>query len=263
MRNRIVMLLLAASLAGCGLLPEQIDETRGWSAAKLYAAAMDSMNDKDYTQAIKYLEKLESRYPYGVYAQQAQMEVAYAYYKSSEPASAIAAADRFIKLHPDNPHVDYLYYLKGLVNFNDNSGFFASISDQDMSERDPKAARESFDAFKTLVDRFPDSKYREDAIARMSYLVNSLADHEVNVARYYYNRGAYLAAANRAQDAIKDYPGTPARERALALMMYSYKKLGLTDLKNDAERVLKLNFPKSIYLTSDSFEAKRAWWQFF
>lgn len=263
MRNRIVMLLLAASLAGCGLLPEQIDQTKGWSAQKLYAEAKTSMAEKDYTQAIKYLEKLEARYPYGAYAQQAQLEIGYAYYKDNEPASAIAAADRFIKLHPNHPHVDYAYYLKGLVNFLDDSGFFASISDQDMSERDPKAARESFDAFKVLVTRFPDSKYTPDAIARMNYLVNALASHQVHVSRYYYRRGAYLAAANRAQGAVKDYPNAPVREQALALMMHSYNKLGVTDLKNDAERVLKLNFPNSVYLKRDDFEEKRAWWQFF
>src|SRR6185369_2527857 len=166
-----------------------------------YSEAKSNLNEGNYEKAIKLYEKLEARYPYGRYAQQAQLEIAYAYYKDKDVASALAAADRFIKLHPGHPNVDYAYYLKGLANFNDDLGVLGNMAEkftgQDMTERDPKAARESFDAFRDLVTRFPESKYRADSMERMNYLVNSLASHEVHVARYYMKRGAYVAAANR------------------------------------------------------------------
>ena len=145
-------------LAGCSGLPDQADETSGWSAQKLYSEAKESMSDGAWDRAIKMFEKLEARYPYGRYAQQSQLEVAYAYYKSGEPASAVAACDRFIKLHPNHPNVDYAYYLKGLTHFNEDLGLLGSLANQDLSERDPKATRESFDTFKELSLRFPDSK---------------------------------------------------------------------------------------------------------
>jgi len=247
-------------LTACGLLPEVQDETKGWSAQKLYTSAKEEMDDSNYEKAIQYFEKLEARYPYGRYAQQAQLEVAYAYYKSSEPVSAIAAADRFIKLHPNHPYVDYAYYLKGLASFNDESGILSSIASQDLSDRDPKAARESFEAFKELVTRFPDSKYAADSAARMKYLVNALAYHDVHVASYYVRRGAFVAAANRAQSVVQNYPQSPAREEALAIMVQSYDTLGLNDLRDDSKRVLKLNFPDSKYLTGFK-PVEKAWWK--
>ncbi len=256
----IAALFLATVLAGCGLLPEQKDETVGWTANKLYAEAKEAMTDGAYDKAIKYFEKLESRYPYGRFAQQAQIEVAYAYWKTGEPASAIAACERFIKLHPNHPHVDYVYYLRGLVNFNEDLGLLGNIANQDMTERDPKGARESFDAFKELVARFPDSKYAPDSVARMKYLVNALASHEVHVARYYMKRGAYLAAVNRAQFALKNYPDTPAIEEALFVMVKGYDALGMTDLRNDAERVMRKNFPQSHYYAR-GLERVEPWWK--
>ena len=260
--NRILAALLLMLLAGCSLLPEQIDETKGWSAAKLYNTAKSELNEGNYTRAVELYEKLEARYPYGPYAQQAQLEVAYAYYKDNEPASAIAAADRFIRLHPNHPHVDYAYYLKGLANFIEDTSLFASLGKQDMSERDPRAARESFEAFKELVQRFPDSKYAADATARMKYLVNALASHEVHVARYYYKRGAYVAAANRAKTVLETYPQAPALEEALYLMAKSYEAMNLNDLRDDALRVLKHNFPNSAYLSGKSLDQEKAWWKF-
>ncbi|AWI73848.1 outer membrane protein assembly factor BamD [Parazoarcus communis] len=253
-------LIGALLLGGCGLLPEQIDETAGWSAQKLYSEAKASMSEGGYDQAIKMFEKLEARYPYGRFAQQAQIESAYAYYKSNESALALAAADRFIKLHPNHPNVDYVYYLKGLVNFNEDLGIFAGFSNQDMSERDPRGAREAFDTFNDLVTRFPESRYAEDARQRMQYLVNALASHEVHVARYYYNRGAYIAAANRAQAAITTYPRAPANEEALFLMVKSYDALGMTDLRDDANRVMRKNFPNSVYYSGGPAD-DRPWWQ--
>jgi len=232
----------------------------GWSANKLYTEAKEALNDGSYAKAVKYFEKLESRYPYGRYAQQAQIDIAYAYWKDQEPASAIAACDRFIKLHPNHPNVDYVYYLKGLINFNEDLGILGIVSNQDMTERDPKGARESFDAFRELVTRFPDSKYTPDAILRMKYLVNALASLELHVARYYMKRGAYLAAANRAQYAVLNYPAAPANEEALFIMVKAYDALGLTDLRDDAERVMRRNFPNSAYYVR-GLERKEPWWK--
>lgn len=255
--------LVAATLAlgGCGLLPEVQDETAGWSAQRLYSEAKNNLNSGNYERAVKLFETLEARYPFGRYAQQAQLEIAYAYYKDNEPISAIAACDRFIKLHPNHPHVDYAYYLKGLVNFNDDLGYLGNLIDQDLSERDPRAARDAFLAFKELVTRFPESKYVPDSTARMKYLVNALANHEVHVAKYYLKRQAWIAAANRAKEVLKTYPEAPAMEEALAILVIAYDKLQLTDLRNDAQRVLALNFPSSKYAKGVNIEGK-AWYRF-
>ncbi len=256
-----VLLAATLTLGGCGLLPEVIDETAGWSAQKLYAEAKDNLNSGNYERAVKLFETLEARYPFGRYAQQAQLEVAYAYYKDNEPISAIAACDRFIKLHPNHPNVDYAYYLKGLANFNDDLGLLGKLVDQDLSERDPRAARDAFLAFKELVTRFPDSKYAEDSTARMKYLVNALASNEVHVAKYYLKRKAWVAAANRAKEVLKTYPEAPALEEALAIMVVAYGELDLVDLRDDAQRVLKLNFPDSPYAKGVSIKEK-AWYRF-
>lgn len=256
----IAALFLAIILTGCGLFPEVKDETSGWSANKLYTEAKEALNESSYDKSIKYFEKLESRYPYGRFAQQAQIEIAYAYWKSGEPASAVAACERFIKLHPNHPNVDYVHYLRGLVNFNEDLGLLGSVSNQDMTERDPKGARESFDAFKELVNRYPDSKYAADSVARMKYLVNALASHEVHVARYYMKRTAYLASINRAQFALKNYPDAPATEEALFIMVKSYDLLGMNDLRDDVERVMRKNYPKSEYYAR-GLDRKEPWWK--
>ncbi|HUN67239.1 MAG TPA: outer membrane protein assembly factor BamD [Burkholderiales bacterium] len=263
MKRSLLALLAAAAVAaagGCGLLPDKVDETAGWSAQKLYGEAKDAMAARTWDKAIKYLEKLEARYPYGRYAQQAQLDVAYAYWKQGERASAIAAADRFIKLYPNHPNVDYAYYLKGLVNFNENTGLMSVVDNPDMSERDSKGTRESFDSFKDLVNRFPESKYADDSRARMRYLVNLLAQYEVNVARYYMKRGAYVAAANRAQYAVKNYPQAPALEEAVFIMVKAYDALGMTDLRDSADRVMRKNFPESKYLAGKG-ERTAPWWK--
>lgn len=256
----LAALLTAAILAGCSSLGDPTDETAGWSAAKLYAEAKDAQADGTWDKAAKYLEKLESRFPYGRYAQQAQLELGYVYWKGNETGSALAACDRFIKLHPNHPAVDYVYYLKGLINFNEDLGLLGYISSQDPTERDPKAARDAFDALRELVTRFPDSKYTPDATKRLNYLVNAMASQEVHVARYYINRGAYIAAVNRAQYAIKTYPQAPAIEEAMYIMVVGYDKLGMADLRDDADRVMKKNFPSSRFY-KDGLERKVAWWK--
>lgn len=260
-RTGLIAVAITISLSGCGLLPEAKDETAGWSAQKLYAAAKDNLNDGDFEKAIKLYETLEARYPYGRYAQQAQLEIAYSYYKDNEPISAIAACDRFIKLHPNHPNVDYAFYLKGLANFVEDTSLLSRVSDQDMAERDPKAARDSFLAFKELITRFPESKYAADAQARMKYLVNAIANNEVYVAKYYLKREAYIAAANRAKSVVNSYPDAPAVEEALAVMVVAYDKLGINDLRDDALKVLKLNYPKSKYAQGVDITGK-AWWKF-
>ena len=257
----IFLCALLCALSGCGLFDgKEIDKTAGWSAGKLYAEAKDEMSSGNWDAAIKLLEKLESRYPFGRYAQQAQIETDYAHYKLNESAEALVAADRFIKLHPSHPNLDYVYYLKGLINFNENLGLLGKISRQDPSERDPKAARDAFDSFKELVTRFPDSKYTPDATERLKYLVNAIAGNEVHVARYYYRRGAYLAAANRAQSVVAQFQQAPPVEEALFILVKSYDALGMADLRDDADRIMQKNFPQSEYLIGRKKD-NEPWWK--
>lgn len=261
---RITLAALVVSLSACSILQSEApDETQGWSAAKLYREARDELDAMNYEKSIKLLEKLESRYPFGTYAQQAQMDQAYVHYKAGDQALALAAIDRFIKLHPDHPNVDYMYYLRGLVNFNDRKSIFDGLSAQDPSERDQKALRESFDSFKLLTERYPNSVYAQDASDRLAYLLNSMAEHDVHVARYYYRRGAYVAALNRAQTAVQNYRQAPAIEEAMWIMIRSYDALGMPQLRDDATRVFKANFPNS-QLTADGRlpgKDNRAWWK--
>lgn len=247
-------------LSGCAWIDSSDDETIGWSAQRLYGEAKDLMASRDWAKAARYLEKLEARFPYGRYAQQAQLEIGYAHWKDNERASAIAAADRFIKLYPNHPNIDYAWYLKGLINFNEQQGVLSWLTNPDMSDRDPKATREAFLSLKEVVSRFPNSKYAEDAAARMRYLVNSLANYEVQVARYYMRRSAYIAAANRAQYAIRNYPQATAVEEAVFVLVKAYDALGMNDLRDDADRVMQKNFPDSHYLKGG---AKRSapWWR--
>jgi outer membrane protein assembly factor BamD len=257
---RLATIVFATALAaGCGLLPEVKDETSGWSAERLYATAHDELSSGNYQRAIKLFETLEARYPYGRYAQQAILEGAYANYRTGETATAVAAADRFIRTYPNHPNVDYAYYLKGLVHFREDQGLIGYVYETDLSERDPKAMRESFGAFKELAAKFPESRYADDANYRMRYLANALGQYEVHVARYYYNRGAYVAAANRAQAALVNYPKVPANEEALELLVRSYEKMGLDKLAEDTRRILQSTFPKSRYIAG---EPAKPWWKF-
>ncbi len=253
-------LAAAALLTACASTDE--DKTATWSPNKIHAEARDELNSGSYDKAIPLFEKLEGRAAGTPLAQQAQLEKAYAQFKANDQASALSTLDRFMKLHPASPAIDYALYLKGIINFNDNLGLLSFLTRQDLSERDQKAAKESFDAFKELVARFPDSRYTPDAKARMTYIVNSLAQYEVHVARYYYSRGAYVAAINRAQSAVTDHQDVPALEEALFIMLRSYDALGLTQLAGDTRRVIEKTYPKSEYLTR-GFRAKQdPWWKF-
>lgn len=248
----IVALLLVAACA------TNFDETKDWSPERIYSAAREELDSRNYQKAVGYYEKLESRYPYGRYAQMAQIESAYAYWKDNETAQALAACDRFIKMHPDHPNVDYAYYLKGRINFNDDLGVMGYLAQKDMTERDPRAAQDAFDAFRELVTRFPQSKYAADARSRMTYLVNALASAEVNVAEYYLRRGVYVAAVNRAQYALTNYPRAPAIERALTVLVKAYDAMGLTELRDDANRTLATNFPDKKVKVGQ----REKWWHF-
>jgi outer membrane protein assembly factor BamD len=253
----LLALLLAA---GCASTKED-DKTASWSPNKLYAEARDELNAGAYDKAIPLFEKLEGRAAGTPLAQQAQLERAYAYYKSGDQAQAHATLDRFMKLHPASPALDYALYLKGITNFNDNLGMFSFVSRQDLSERDQKAAKESFEAFRELSTRFPDSKYTPDAKSRMTYIVNSLAQYEVHVARYYFRRGAYVAAINRAQSALAEYRDVPAQEEALFILMRSYEALGMAQLRDDTRRVMEKNYPGSDYLTKGGKSSSEPWWK--
>lgn len=223
------------------MFSKEKDETEGWSAAEIYGKASKELAAGDYRSAIELYQKLEARYPFGRYAMQGQLDVAYAHYKADEPEEALAAADRFIKLYPQNPYVDYAYYLKGIVNYNRSVGFLDRVVPLDASQRDPGSALEAFQDFAELVQRFPDSRYAEDARQRMLYLRDNLAKYEVNVARYYMRRGAYIAAANRAQYVVERFQRTSAVEPALEIMIEAYQRLGKEQLATDARRVLELN----------------------
>jgi len=258
----------AAIIAGCHGLPEKTDETATWANQKLYSEAQDSLDNKDWGKCAKYFETLEGRDPFGHFAQQAQINVAYCNWKDSENAAAEQAINRFIQLHPDHPDIAYAYYLKGLITFNGDLGLFGRFAGQDMSERDPKALRDSYDAFRIVVEKYPKSKYAPDSAQRLRYIVNALASHEVHAADYYYRRGAYVAAINRAQLALKEYKNTPATEDALHVMIMSYEKLNQPQLAEDTKRVLAATYPDSPYVTgvprqvgNNKVSNNKAWYQ--
>jgi len=249
----LMMAVFAVALSGCSWFGNPFsdrDDTAKWDADKLYSEARLELNNGSWKKSRELYQKLESRYPFGRHAQQALMEIAYTYYKEGESAQAIQAADRFIRQYPNHPNVDYMYYLKGLASFNEELGFLGQFLGQDVSERDSKAAREAFDAFKELVTRYPDSKYTPDARARMTFLANSQGQAELNIARYYFTRKAYIAAIQRAQTVVREFQQTPSTEEALSIIARSYAALQMKELQADAERVLAINFPDSKFLST-------------
>jgi outer membrane protein assembly factor BamD len=259
MAVRAALMTFALTLAGCGSAPQ--DESVSWSPEKLYAEAKDEMASGAYDKAAKLLERLEGRAAGTPLAQQAQIERAYVLWRTGEKAQALTVLERFIKLNPSSPGVDYALYLQGVVNFNDNLGILGNLAAQDLSERDQQASRDSYQSFKQLVDQYPRSIYAEDAQIRMNYIVNSLASYEVHVARYYFRRGAYIAAANRAQQTVQEFQYSPSAEEALVIMVQSYDRLGLNDLRDDAQRVLAKNFPNSRFASEGLSTRQRQWWQ--
>ena len=239
----LVALSLALVLGGCGFFGKVIDPHKDWQAADYYKAAKEQFDSENWDASIKLYDQLEAKFPFGRFAQQAALESAYAYYKTNETAQCVSTLDKFIKAHPNHPNVDYALYLKALANFKEDLGALSRFISQDLADRDPKAARESFEGFKDLVARYPDSKYVEDSRERMAYLVEALGRHEVNVARYYLQRRIYLAAANRAQEALYRFPNSPSRREALDILVESYDRMGMTELRDDAKKVIAKNYP--------------------
>lgn len=236
---------MALWLGGCSGLDKskELPDNSDWSVEQYYSEAKAALKEGNYQKAINLYEQLEARYPFGVYAQQALLESAYAYYKFNEPESALAALDRFIRLYPLNPNMDYAHYLKGLVNFHRGVGLIEKYVPRDESQRDPESAQDALKDFKTLIKRFPESQYAKDGAQRIVYLRNRLAQHEINVAHYYLRRGAYIGAINRAKYVVENYQRTPAVPEALTIMARGYKVLGLDELAADTLRVLESNFP--------------------
>jgi len=250
----------AALIAGCGTQKAEVDPTANWSAERLYQDAKEQISARNWSEARERLTAIEARYPFGVYAQQALIDLAYVNWRDEEPEQALATIDRFQQLYPNHPATDYMLYLKGLVTFTPPSAFMSGITRQDPSERDPKGLRQSYDAFRELIERFPQSRYADDARKRQTWLVSTIAMNEVHVARYYYERGAYVAAVNRAQTVITDFEGAPAAEEALYIMMLSYDKLGMPELRDDARRVLLANYPDSRLLKEGFGRRQAPWW---
>jgi len=238
---RAILATTILALSACAANPDKEDDISKWSAEKLFTEAKMALEAEDYEIAIENYETLEAKYPFGRYAEQAQLDTAYAYFKFDEPDTAIASADRFIKLHPRHSNVDYAYYLRGLASGSKNESPMSVIEEQDPSLRDPSSTQKSYDYFAVLVKKFPESRYAEDAIKRMGHLRNDLAMHEIHVANYYAERGAHVAVANRAKYVVSNFPRTPAARLALQLMVDAYKQLKMDDLAADAQRVLDLN----------------------
>ena len=250
-------LAAAVMLGACSSPPK--DERPEATADRLYREARDDLDSGAWDRAIKSLERVEGLAAGTLLAQQAQLDMAYAQWKSGERVPALATVERFIKLNPSSPALDYAMYLRGVINFNDDLGLLGGLTGQRIAERDQRASRDAWLAFKQLVDQFPNSKYAPDARLRMDFILNSLAEYEVHVARYYFRRGAYVASVNRAQQAVSEYPNAPSTEEALYLMMLGYEKLELKPLRDAAERVLRTNFPKSAYL--DPNGSRPSWYR--
>lgn len=248
---RIFLTLTVLMLLGA-CSSDEVEQDAETTELKFYESAQSSLRSGNYSDAVSRLQLLEARFPFGRFAQQAQLEIVYAYYRAGQPEAARAAADRFIRLHPQHPNVDYAYYLKGMASFEEDQNFLERFLPLDPSTRDPGAARRSFDDFNALVRRYPDSQYAPDAQKRMIYLRNLLAEYEVNVARYYIRRGAYVAAANRGRYVFENFQGTPSVPEALAVMVEAYQLLKMDDLAQETLTVLSSNFPNHGTLNSDN-----------
>jgi outer membrane protein assembly factor BamD len=256
----LALLVTALPLSGCST-PNK-DESAQSTAERLYKEAKEDMDAGSYERAIKSMERVEGLAAGSLLAQQALLDLAYMNWRTGERTTAITTIDRFIKLNPSSPAFDYALYLKGMINFNDSLGLLGTLFSQELSERDQRASRDAFQAFKQLNDQFPNSKYTPDARKRMAFITNSLAEYEVHVARYYFRRGAYVAAAARAQQAVSEFQQSPAIEEALHIMVQSYDKLALPLLRDDADRVLRQNFPKTSYIGETMASRSKPWWKF-
>ena len=239
--SALLIIMFALGLTACATTPDEQDDSKKWSAEKLFKEGKTAADAGDYETAIEHYETLEAKYPFGHYAEQAQLNTAYAYFKFDEPDTAISSADRFIKLHPRHANVDYAYYLRGLASASKKDNPLSGVMPQDSSLRDPSSTQKSYDYFAGLVKKFPESRYAADAVQRMGHLRNNLAMHEIHVANYYVKRGAHVAVVNRAKHVVSNFPRTPASRLALQLLVDAYKELKMDDLAADTQRVLDLN----------------------
>jgi len=245
----ILIAMLLVSVSGCRKDKERED---GRQASELYSEAKGYLESQSWGRAIQAYQRLTIRFPFGRYTEQAQLELAYAYHKGGSPEAALSTADRFIRTYPSHPNVDYAYYIRGLTNYDERIGFMERMMPSRVRDRDQTAARESFRDFDELIRRFPDSRYAPDARQRMVFLRNNLSFYELDVARYYLRRKAYVAAANRARYAVETYPGSPEMGNALEILHVSYTEMGLPELAEDAMKVLVLNYPDHPYVTGNS-----------
>ena len=256
---RLMVLLTVLLIAGCGTKGPEYDPTAGWNVERLFEDGKAEMNSGNWRLAKERFLAVETRFPFGTYAQQSLLNLAYCQWKDKEPEFAVATLGRFQQQYPSNPAADYALYLRGLISFTPPSAVFSTFTGQNPGERDPKSLRQSYAAFDELIKRFPESRYTTDARKRIEWLINTMAENEMLIARYYYERFAYVAAINRAQVVITEFQGVPSSEQALYIMMMSYDKLKLTDLRNDTERVLLTNFPNTA-LIAKGFPNKYSAW---
>ena len=237
--------LFSLAITACSNSQEDQVKASKTSPDVLYSQARTSMELGNYTKAVRSLEALDSRYPFGPHKTQVQLDLIYAYYKLDDPASGIANIDRFIRLNPTHKNIDYVYYMRGLVNMQSDNYMFHDLLNIDRTDRDPSVAQNAFKDFERLIKSYPNSKYAPDAAKRMIYLKNRLAKHSINIAEYYIKMNAWSAASTRAQSVMETFPGTPSTERALEIMSKAYGELGQTKLKENVLLVMKANYPNN------------------
>jgi len=253
--TRILTVAVAAALlTACSAFKAKEEDTR--SAAEMYAEARENLDKRNWRTAVEQLRELEAKYPYGAHAEQAQLDTIYAHYRNNDTGQAVAAADRFIKLHPTHDAVDYAYYIKGLAHYQEDDSLFGRLTGRDdLSDRDANLTRNALDAFNDVHTLFPNSRYAADSRARAQRLHNALARHELTVAAYYHSREARVAVVGRAKGIVENFSTTPVVEDALALLVFTYRDMNLPALSDAARRVLELNFPASAYLAPDGRDA--------
>ncbi|MEY8199598.1 MAG: outer membrane protein assembly factor BamD [Colwellia sp.] len=242
---KIILTVLALALTGCSSSENEIDKVPDKSAQALFVDARSALDNGLYQKSIQILGAIDSRFPFGPISHQVQLDLIYAYYKSGDAAQGIALADRFLRLNPNNSNIDYVYYMRALINISTEENLFQDIAGIDRSDRDPTASRSAFNDFKSIITYFPDSKYAADSRKRMISIKSRLAQYEIAVAKYYVKREAYASAANRARYVVEYFSPSPEIEQALEIMVECYDKLGLTDLKKNAMQVLAANYPNN------------------
>ena len=259
----IFSLILSVILSGCFIFgdPTEIDYTEGKSDAWILNEAEFYASSRDWQKAIDFLEKGEKRFPNSKLSPQFKLNLAYAYKEFYREAEATAMINKFIRTHPNHPVMDYAYYFRGIILFKDK-GIVNKLSMQDISDRDINQLTQSFNAFKELTIKFPKSKYYDDAVDRMTYLMNKISEYELHVARFYLRRQAYVAALNRAKFVIENYNQSIHQEEALVIMVSCYDYLGINDLKEDTQRVLEQNYPNTRFNKKDMVSKEKDWWRF-